>query len=1055
MPRFIRRAAVLVALAASWALLAGDTLPSPIARAYASVSDDAADAKAHYDLAALKIFNRVVIQLKDSYVDPKRVNPKLMLVAALDAVEKTVAEVMVEGDEKSNSIKVTVGSASSDFDISQVDSLWKMSFTMRDVFDFISKHLVSKDQDQREIEYAAINGMLSTLDPHSILLKPDYFKEMKLQTKGEFGGLGFVIQMKESNLTVVKVLKNTPAMRAGIKPKDIITKIGEESTVNMDLNDAVSRLRGKPDSKVTITVQKPGQEPKPLGLTRAIIAIESVESKLLPDGVGYIRLKTFQGNSARDIDAQLQQLKAKNGGSLKGLVLDLRGNPGGLLEEAIRVSDLFVSEGTIVTTVGYGDKMREVKKAHADGTTDESNLPLAVLVNSGSASASEIVAGALKNLNRAVIVGRQTFGKGSVQVLYDFPDDSALKLTIAQYLTPGDVSIQEVGITPDVELEAAKVTKDRIEVWAPRKTMGEADLEHHLTNPADAKPFAKREDVVPKDKPAYTLEYLRAEPKKVDKDKKNGGHEDVDLISAGSTDDEDDAEADAEAEDTDKVLQDFQVTFSHDLLLAAPSNDRRQIVEKARNFMTEQNQKQNDQIAAALTQLGVNWSAGPHGTAKLVADATPSATAINKAGDTVNMSVTVRNDGDAPAYRVRGWTESENPYLDRREFVIGELAPHEKRSWTIPVQTPKDLNSRRDFVTVKVVDDQGPAAEPLKADLNFAELPKPAFAYSLQVLDQCKDGCNGDGITNPGEQVTLQVDVKNIGTGIAKDAYASIKNDSDENVFIDKGRFKLGELAPGESKTATFSLTVKKAYQGDTYALKMAVVDEPMEEYLGDRIVLPVAASGPKSVAKTGAVKLGTLEASRGAVAPSEAGGPVAILSGARSDLPAIAMAKAGQVLPVEARVGDFYRVLWEQGRTGFVPAALAHEVGTPSGKKGERAGHAERVFQHDEPSVTVTADTSKGGIETTADHYTLTGTAYDPAKLRDLYIFVNDQKVFFRSTGDKPDEKIAFTADFALKPGNNAVTVVAREDDELIGRKTLVIRRDGGDNSAAHASSP
>ncbi|MBS2031932.1 MAG: PDZ domain-containing protein [Deltaproteobacteria bacterium] len=1051
MPRFFRRAAVLVALAASWALLAGDSLPSPIARAYASVSDDAADAKAHYDLAALKIFNRVVIQLKDSYVDPKRVNPKLMLVAALDGVEKTVAEVMVEGDEKSNSIKVTVGSASRDFDISQVDSLWKMSFTMRDVFDFISKHLVSKDQDQREIEYAAINGMLSTLDPHSILLKPDYFKEMKLQTKGEFGGLGFVIQMKESNLTVVKVLKNTPAARAGIKPKDIITKIGEESTVNMDLNDAVSRLRGKPDSKVTITVQKPGTEPKPMALTRAIIAIESVESKLLPDGVGYIRLKTFQGNSARDIEAQLNALKAKNGGALKGLVLDLRGNPGGLLEEAIRVSDLFVSEGTIVTTVGYGDKMREVKRAHAEGT--EADLPLAVLVNSGSASASEIVAGALKNLNRAVIVGRQTFGKGSVQVLYDFPDESALKLTIAQYLTPGDVSIQEVGITPDVELEAAKVTKDRIEVFAPRKTMGEADLEHHLTNPADAKPFAKREDVVPKDKPAYTLEYLRAEPKKADKDKKGGSHEDVDLISAGSTDDEDDAEADAEAEDTDKVLQDFQVTFSHDLLLAAPSNDRRQIVEKARNFMAQQNQKQGEQLAAALGQLGVNWSPGPHGMSKLVAEATPAATAVNKAGETVQMNVTVRNDGDAPAFRVRGWTESENPYLDRREFVIGQLAPHEKRSWTIPVQTPKDLNSRRDFVTFKVVDDQGPASEPLKADLNFAELQKPAFAYSLQVLDQCKDTCNGDGITNPGEQVTLQVDVKNIGTGIAKDAYASIKNDSDENVFIDKGRFKLGELAPGETKTATFSLTVKKAYQGDTYALKMAIVDEPMEEYLGDRLVLPVAPSGPKSVAKTGAVKLGTLEASRGAVAPSEAGGPVAILSGARGDLPAIAMAKAGQVLPVEARIGDFYRVQWEQGRTGYVPAALAHEVGTPQYKKGEKAGHAERVFQHDEPQVTVTADTSKGGIETTADHFTLTGTAYDPAKLRDLYIFVNDQKVFFRSTGDKPDEKIAFTTDFKLKEGNNAVTVVAREDDELIGRKTLVIRRDGGDNSAAHAS--
>lgn len=1057
MPRFYRRAAVLVALAAIWTFVAGDSGPGPIALAHATTYDDVSDAKAHYDLAALRIFNRVVIQLKDSYVDPHRIDPKLMLVAALDAVEKQVAEVLVEGDEKSPTIKVTVGSATRTFDISGVDSLWKMSFTMRDVFDFISKNLVSKDQDQKEIEYAAINGMLSTLDPHSILLKPDYFKEMKLQTKGEFGGLGFVIQMKESNLTVVKVLKNTPASRAGIKPKDVITKIGEESTVNMDLNDAVSRLRGKPDSKVSITIERGAAEPKPMMLTRAIISIESVESKLLPGGVGYVRLKQFQGNAARDIEAAMLQLKQKNGGQLKGLVLDLRGNPGGLLEEAIRVSDLFISEGVIVSTVGYGDKMREVKHAHPEGTY--ADLPLAVLVNSGSASASEIVAGALKNDNRAVIVGRQSFGKGSVQVLYDFPDESALKLTIAQYLTPGDLSIQEVGITPDIELEAAKVSKDRIEVFAPRKSMGEADLEHHLTNPADAKPFAKREDVVAKDHPTYMLEYLREEPKKVASkdDKGAAAHEDVDLIAPGSTDEEEDADVDAEAEDTDKLLSDFQVTFSRDLLLAAPSNDRRQIVEKARPFMQQQEKQQADKLASAINALGVDWTEGQANGGKLSVETAPAPTVVNKAGDTVNLTFTVKNDGDSPAYRVRGWTESENPYLDRREFVIGELKPHEKKTWTVAVQTPKDLVARRDEVKVKVVDGDGAEPQQLATtELDFGEIPRPSFAYSLQVVDDCKEGCNGDGITNRGELLTLVMDVKNIGTGAAKDAYASIKNDSDENVFIDKGRFKLGELAPGESKSATFTLTVKKPYQGSTYALKLAVVDEPMDEFLTDKVTLPVGDQPQKAIAKTGAVKLGTLEASRGAVAPGESGGWVSILSGARPDLPAVAQAKAGQVLPVEARVGDYYRVVWDQGRTGFVPAGLAHEVGGAAAKKaekGEKALHAEKLMQHDEPLIAVSADTSKGGIETSADHFTLSGTAMDPAKLRDMYIFVNDQKVFFRTTGDKPQEKIEFTTDFPLKPGNNNIIVVAREDDELTGRKSLVIRRTGGDNSVAHAT--
>jgi carboxyl-terminal processing protease len=1054
MSRLVRRAAVLFVLLGLWAFVGGGTGPGgPIASAHASVVDDSpTDTKGNYDLAALKIFNRVVIQLKDAYVDPKRIDPKLMLVSALDSVEKQVAEVLVEGDAKSPKLKVTVGSATRDFDISNVDTIWKMSFVLRDVFDFISKHLVSKDQDQREIEYAAINGMLSTLDPHSILLKPDYFKEMKLQTKGEFGGLGFVIQMKEGNLTVVKVLKNTPAFTHGIKPKDVITKIGEESTVNMDLNDAVGRLRGKPDSKVTITVARPGWDaPKAISMQRAVIAIESVESKLLPDGIGYIKLKTFQGNSTHDIELAMAMLKAKNGGALKGLVLDLRGNPGGLLEQAIQVSDLFVSEGTIVTTVSANEKLREVKKARPEGT--EADLPLAVLVNSGSASASEIVAGALKNLNRAVIIGRTTFGKGSVQVLYDFPDESALKLTIAQYLTPGDLSIQEVGITPDIELTAARVSKDRVEVFAPRRSMGEADLEHHLTNPADAKPFSKREDVVAKDKPTYTLEYLKEEPKKDAKkdEKKAGAHEDVDLITPGSDEEEENAEA--EDEDTEKVLQDYQVIFSANYLLAAPANERHKMLEMGKSYIAQQGRDQEMKISHAIEELGVNWSGTPgKEQPQLTLDVTPAGAVSNKAGEPVQLTATVHNMGSTAAHQVYAYTESDNPYLDRREFVFGSVGPGEKKSWTVPINTPKDMVSRRDIVTFKLFDQKQPVGDSFKSELNFAELSRPQFAYSAQVVDNCKDVCNGDGITDRGETITLVVDVKNLGPGISKETYASIKNDADENVFIDKGRFKLGEMAPGETKTATFQLNVKKAYRGDNYGIKLTVADDAMEEYLGDRLVLPVADEGAKAMTKNGAVKLGTLEAVRtGAVLGNVEGtGMVSILAGARADLPLVAEARSGAVLPIEARVGDYYRVEWADGRTGFVPASEAHELPTKPAKRAD----ADRVMQHYEPHISVDADTSMGGIQTEADHFTLSGSATDPSRLRDMYVFVNDQKVFFKTAGEKGDEKLVFSTDFPLKPGNNVVLVVAREDDELIGRRTLVIHR-GDSNLAAHAQTP
>ena len=204
-------------------------------------------------------------------------------------------------------------------------------------------------EDTRDVEYAAVNGMLSTLDPHSVLLKPEFYREMKLTTKGEFGGLGFVIQMNEGNLTVVKVLPKTPAFRAGIKSDDQIKKIGEESTVNMDLNEAVSKLRGPVDSRGDHHRRAQGLD-KPMVLTvaRAIISIESVQSKLLAGNVGYVRLKNFQGNTTRDLQAALTNLDPRRrgaAGGLKGLVLDLRGNPGGLLEQAIQVSDLFVCQG--------------------------------------------------------------------------------------------------------------------------------------------------------------------------------------------------------------------------------------------------------------------------------------------------------------------------------------------------------------------------------------------------------------------------------------------------------------------------------------------------------------------------------------------------------------------------------------------------------------------------------------------------------------------------------------------------------------------------------------
>src|SRR5262249_45383282 len=637
MPRLMRRTFLVLALLGAWALLARDRAPLPLTVGEAVAgpagrpegsSDVRNGDRPPHDLSALKIFNKVVIYVKDAYVDPKRINPKEMMISALEQVERTVPDVMVEADKDRNQLHVNVNGKVRDFDISHVDSLWKMSFQMKDVFEFVGTNL-RPSEDTRDVEYAAVNGMLSTLDPHSVLLKPEFYREMRLTTKGEFGGLGFVIQMKEGNLTVVRVLPKTPAFRAGIKKEHQIKQLGEDSTVNMDLTEAVSRLRGPVASGVTITVEgKSLDKPMVLTLARATISIESVQSKLLAGNVGYIRLKNFQGNTTRDMQTAVGKLQsdADATGGLKGLVLDLRGNPGGLLEQAIQVSDLFLSQGTIVTTVSLSERQREEKRAHAD--EGDNKYPLAVLVNPGSASASEIVAGALKNLNRAVIIGQQTFGKGSVQVLYEFGsptgnpnDESALKLTIAKYLTPGDVSIPEVRVGPARELDPPRVTAERVNVFAPRKTLGEADLEHHFGNSATQAAATKREEVLGKEKPFVSIRYLKEDAKQKDaaarqqkaeegKDpklsksdkgtapgpKKKDGHP---LLDTDPNKLDEDLYDQLDAEAQDEVKEDFEVLFARDFVLKEPFVQRDRMLQTGKTYLNDRGQQEQERINTA------------------------------------------------------------------------------------------------------------------------------------------------------------------------------------------------------------------------------------------------------------------------------------------------------------------------------------------------------------------------------------------------------------------------------------------------------------------------
>lgn len=1025
----LRRVAVIAALMTAWAFSGNDRAPLTLtmSEAVAAPRVDEKDPKGPYDLSALRVVGKVVHYVKENYVDPKRVRPREMLVASLEAVEKSVPEVLVDGSAESGSLRVNVNGKLKEFDISHVDSLWKMNWTLKEIFDFVSKNM-RPVEDAREVEYAVVNGMLQTLDPHSVLLRPELYQEMKLSTKGEFGGLGFVIQMREGVLTVVKVLPKTPAFRAGIKKDDQILRIGEESTMNMELQQAVGKLRGPVDSKVTITVNRKGwDKPSQMTVTRALITIESIQSKMLSSNIGYVRVKNFQGNTTRDLSTAIDELteqgkKAGAGANLKGLVLDLRGNPGGLLEQAIQVSDLFLSSGTIVSTVGLSDKLREEKRAHQDDGDDA--FPIAVLINAGSASASEIVAGALKNQNRAVIIGRQSFGKGSVQVLYDnFPEDAALKLTIAKYLTPGDVSIQEVGITPDIELQPTRVSKERVDLFAPRRTMGEADLDQHFANPANGQAAKKRDDVQVREKPLELVKYLKEEKKKDDKKTAQKGGKNVLTDSESSPHDEElDDQLDAESQD--EVKEDFEVTFARDYLLAAPQLRRDEQLKGGKGFVVEKRQAEEKRIADAITALGIDWSAGPTPkSVQLTSSLKPGSEKKITAGETAALELTVENKGADAVKRLRAWVESDNGYLDRREFLFGQVKPGEKKTWTVNVKIPKDLASRRDGVTVKLQDDSGVLTESTAGELTIVEIPRPQFAFTWSIVDDCAT-CNGDGLVQRGEDVGVILDVTNVGTGKAMDVFSSVRNASDANIFIEKGRFKLGELAPGETKSSRFQLEVKKGFKDETFALRYAVIDEPLQEFTADKLEIPVAAD-------TAAFNFAANKATSRLADKADL---YADVTGKR----VLARLPKGAVVTEQGRAGNMARLEWEPNRFLF---ARVSDLRDAKGQKAAPVKDAVWTNFRTPAQISMNVDPSQGGAVVDGEKFTLSSVVSDPQML-DVFVLVNDQKVFFKSATSEDAGKVKFTTDFSLKEGNNLVTIVARESQDFATRKSVVIRR-------------
>ncbi len=381
-----------------------------------------------------------------------------------------------------------------------------------EIFGKIKNDYVEPVEDKKLIT-EAINGMLSGLDPHSAYLDGEAFKELQVGTQGEFGGLGIEVGMEDGFVKVVSPIEDTPAYKAGLKTGDLIIKLDDTPVKGMTLNDAVKRMRGKVGTDITLTLMRKGEsKPLTMTITRAVIKIKSVKHKLVEPDFGYVRITQFQEHTGENLITALNDLEEKNGGAIKGLVLDLRNDPGGLLNTAVGVSGAFLKPGELVV---YTDGRTEDAKMRLTNAREHylrpgesdylktlpnwaRSVPMAVLVNGGSASASEIVAGALQDHKRALVVGTQSFGKGSVQTILPLNNGTAIKLTTARYFTPSGRSIQAKGITPDLVIEEGTVSQNDEEKLDVR----EADLDRHLTNgeAKDTKPAKPRSDKATGDK---------------------------------------------------------------------------------------------------------------------------------------------------------------------------------------------------------------------------------------------------------------------------------------------------------------------------------------------------------------------------------------------------------------------------------------------------------------------------------------------------------------------------------------------------------------------------
>lgn len=928
-----------------------------------------------------EITSSVLSYVNKYYIDKSKIDPVKMLEQSLAELEQIIDEVLIDFNNDSKKFIVQVNDNKKTFDYSNVNDIKDLPDMLDNVLSYVAMHHKPQNNTFLEIEYAVVDALLKTLDSNSGIITPKIYKEFMIETEGSFGGLGIVIGIREGQLTVISPIEGTPAYLAGVKSKDKIVQIEDGSTVNMSLLEAVSKLRGPKGTKVNIHVMRDGFAiPKKFTIKRDTIKIESVDAFLLSDNILYLKVRDFQKNTLSSIKEKANKLTSDNINSVNGIILDLRGNPGGLLDQSKKISDLFLQNGNIVSTQIGTDK----NTYSANDEYYEYRGKLIVLVDSGSASASEIVAGALKNNNRALIVGDQTFGKGSVQQVFSLKDNAALKLTIANYLTPGDISIQDIGITPDIFLQPVRVSKDAIDLFTNENQDSNKDNNINYSQ-----------------NPKKSIKFIEALP---DPDQEE------DMVE----------EALSKQEKLSKIQEDFAVIFSRNIINNSSSPQTITQAGFIESELEKYTKQQQDQITLELNELDIDWTNTDKTNNENLFTVTVSKSKNNvNAGDIIDIGVTVKNTGSKSTERLYAVTKSDNPVFNDKEYIFGKIPAGNSKTWTNSFEVPKWSISRNDKVELIFKSNNDEQILSKNFDVQTIQQQRPAYAFNYELIDdgRFETKGNSNSIAEEGELVGLRLKLKNTGSGESEKTTVLLKNNLGEDLYLKKGRAKIENLKPNEVREELFLFSVNNPI--NNLDVEIQIFDDNYREGVTEKIKLDSTETSNDKIKELTAWYKVNADSVPIYGSPSE-----------KSSI--VAYASKDSLFKSDISNNEWAKVSLDSSSRGWINMKFL----TTTDKKVTEANITITSSFQQPPQIKL----DQPPLLIKNNEISLKGIVQDSDGVRLITVYLGEDKVYlknFYSQSAAVDTKIS------LKSGINYINIFAKDKLGLISKKTYIVRYD------------